>query len=206
MTPKKYGAVLADPPWSFQVWGEDTGHGRSAASHYPTMTLADLMALPVGDLLADDAALFMWAVWPQLPDAIKLGEAWGLKYKTLAFDWLKRSAGGRSWHMGLGYWTRANSEPCLLFTKGSPKRQNKSIRQLIVDVGQLALFPPIVAPVSVHSAKPNEQYERIMALVDGPYLELFARMAYPGWDAWGNEAPNSISWWPPKPEEVLSNA
>ena len=135
----------------------------------------------------------MWACWPTLPDALKVGSAWGFEYKTLGFDWLKRSPNGGAWHTGMGYWTRANSEPCLLFTKGSPCRKSKSVKQLIADVGQLELCPPIIAPVGEHSAKPLEAYRRIMALVNGPYLELFARIAYPGWDTWGFEAPNPVA-------------
>jgi len=191
---RRYKVIYADPAWNFEVWSRDTGAGRSAEAHYPTMTLDELKALPVNDLADNDCALFMWSVWPRLPDAIALGESWGFEYKTLAFDWLKRTSTGEHWHMGMGYWTRANSEPCLLFTRGNPKRRSKGVRQLIVDVGQQSLFPPMVQPVSVHSAKPFEAYERIEALLDGPYLELFARVKYPGWDVWGNEAPDSIQW------------
>lgn len=192
----RYGVILADPPWSFRLWSQDTGAGRAAASHYSTMTLDDLKALPVGELAAPDCALFMWAVWPSLPDAFELGRAWGFEYKTLAFDWLKRSPTGAKWHMGLGYWTRANSEPCLLFTRGAPKRKSAAVRQLIVEDGQLTLFDPLVAAVGAHSAKPHAQYGRIESLLDGPYLELFARNSALGWDAWGNEAPNCIDWRP----------
>lgn len=191
-----YAVIYADPPWSFKVWSRPVAHlgisGRSAADHYPTMNTDDLCRLSVGALAAPDCALFMWACWPTLPDALRLGQAWGFEYKTLAFDWLKRSPGGGAWHTGMGYWTRANSEPCLLFTKGSPRRKSKSVKQLIADVGQAELFAPIIAPVGEHSAKPIEAYRRIMALVDGPYLELFARVNYPGWDSWGDQAPNSV--------------
>jgi len=191
-----YAAILCDPPWQFNVWSRDTGLGRSAEAHYRTVSTDALCALPVADLAAPDCCLFLWATWPTLPDALRLGAAWGFEYKTLAFDWLKRSRQGTSWHVGLGFWTRANSEPCLLFTKGSPVRKSKGVRQLIVDVGQESLFPPIIDRITVHSAKPLEAYSRIMALVEGPYLEMFARNAYPGWDAWGNEAPNRIDWRP----------
>ena len=193
---KKYSVIYADPPWEFRVWSADTGKGRSAEAHYNTLSLDVLRNMPVHDLAAPDSALFMWATWPTLPEALELGAAWGFEYKTLAFDWLKRTASGSSWHMGMGYWTRANSEPCLLFTRGSPKRRSRGVRQLIVDVGQQSLFPPIVQPVSAHSAKPIEAYERIEALLDGPYLELFARVQYTGWDTWGDEAPNAIDWSP----------
>lgn len=200
---KRYAVIYADPPWSFEVWAVPmkpiTGShgGRSAADHYDTMTLDQLKAMPVSDLAADDCALFMWIVWPSLPDALELGKAWGFEYKTLGFDWLKQTPSGAGWHMGMGYWTRANSEACLLFTRGTPKRRSAGVRQLIAEDGTLPMFPPpVVAPVGVHSAKPYAAYERIMALLDGPYLELFARVKYEGWDVWGNEAPDPIMWEP----------
>lgn len=203
----RYGVIYADPPWAFEVWsrpakaaynkngkGGELRGGRSAEDYYTTMPIEELMAIPVDTLAAPDCALFMWTTWPTLPDALALGRAWGFEYKTLAFDWLKRTPSGTGWHTGMGYWTRANSEPCLLFTKGSPTRKSKSVKQVIAEVGQLELFPPIIEPITVHSAKPFEAYRRIEALLDGPYLELFARVAWPGWDVWGNEAPNSIDW------------
>ena len=187
-----YRVIYADPPWQFKVWS-DRGDKRNgiAEAHYRTMPIEKLCALPVSTLATSDCALFMWATWPTLPDALRLGAAWGFEYKTCAFCWLKRTPNGNSWHVGMGYWTRANSEPCLLFTRGAPKRKSKGVRQLIADVGQQELFPPIVEPLTIHSAKPFEAYRRIEALLDGPYLELFARNAWPGWDCWGNEAPES---------------
>jgi N6-adenosine-specific RNA methylase IME4 len=86
---KTYGAILLDPAWQFKVYSKDTGQGRSAESHYPTMSLEDMKALPVPDLMAKDCAVFMWATFPTLPEAIELGRAWGLQYKTCAFLWAK---------------------------------------------------------------------------------------------------------------------
>lgn len=184
----RYSAIMIDPPWQFKVWSKDTGQGRSAESHYPTLDIDEMKKLPMHKLMADDCAVFMWATWPTLPDALALGVAWGLEYKTCAFDWLKRTSTGNAWHMGMGYWSRANSEPCLLFTRGKPKRKSKGVRQLIPDVGQMDMFsPPIIARVSAHSAKPNEAYRRVEQLVYAPYLEVFARRRRDGWDAIGNE-------------------
>jgi N6-adenosine-specific RNA methylase IME4 len=185
-----FPVIYADPPWQFRVWSKDTGQGRSAEAHYPTMTIDDICALPVVDLTAPDAALFMWATWPTLPDALRLGTAWGFEYKTLAFDFLKLTRAGRGWHVGMGYYTRANTEPCLLFTKGKPKRRSRKVRQLIVDGAetQPTLFElPIIAPLGDHSAKPYEAYRRIERLFEGPYLELFARTRWPGWVSVGND-------------------
>ena len=115
-----------------------------------------------------------------MPQALKVIEAWGFTYKTCAFCWNKGNTlplfpDDFRDKMGLGYWTRANSEVCLLATRGKPKRLNADVRQIIQ------------APLREHSRKPDEVYSRIERLVAGPYLELFARQAWPGWDSWGNE-------------------
>jgi len=183
---KRYNAVVFDLPWSFRVWSKDTGQGRSAESHYSTMSIADLQALPVQRLFADDCAVFMWATWPTLPQALTLGAAWGLEYKTCAFDWVKLTANGKH-HFGMGYWSRANTEPCLLFTQGKPKRLDKGVPQLLADNPQQALFPPLATQVMAHSVKPEESYRRVERLIAGPYLDVFARRKRKGWDAIGNE-------------------
>lgn len=185
---KRYSAIMIDPPWQFKVWSNETGIARSADNHYPTLDIKELKKLPIQRLMGEDCAVFMWAIWSMLPEALELGKAWGLTYKTLGFDWLKRTSTGQKWHMGMGYWSRANSEPCLLFTKGNPKRKSKEVRQLLVeDDSQLPLFPPMVNRVLSHSAKPTESYCRVEQLVDGPYLDVFARRKTKGWDAIGNE-------------------
>lgn len=186
----KYGAILCDPPWRFEVWSGETavkrraGHGTNvcAAVHYQTMAPNELQALPVKELAAENCALFMWVTWPTLLEAIDLIEAWGFRYKTCAFDWMKAHAGqiemfreDNDVMMGMGYWTRANSEPCLLATRGKPKRLNADVRQ------------GIIAPRREHSRKPDGIHERIERLVAGPYVELFARQKRPGWDCWGNQ-------------------
>lgn len=190
-----FGAILADPPWRFEVWSGETAvkkrnntperHGTNvnASVHYQTMAADELRALPIQDLAANDCALFMWATWPTLLDAIELIEAWGFKYKTCAFDWMKAHTGQIEMFradgdplMGMGYWTRANSEPCLLATRGKPKRLAADVRQGIIE------------PRREHSRKPDCVHDRIQRLVSGPYLELFARQSRPGWTTWGNQA------------------
>lgn len=179
----KYGAILADPPWHFQAWASPSyGNGRSAESHYSTMKEDDIAALPVADLAADDCVLFMWACWPTAKQAFRIMEAWGFTYKTCAFCWLKADATQIQMfedaiepHMLLGYWTRSNSEFCLLGTRGKPKRLNADVRQ------------GIIAPKREHSRKPDGIHERIERLVSGPYVELFARQRRPNWDCWGNQ-------------------
>lgn len=177
----RYGAIYADPPWAFKAWS-GKGTARAADNHYSTMSMPDLHQLPVGDLAAPDSVLLVWIVWPTLREAMSLIESWGFTYKTCGFSWIKASASQISLfeddfspQVGCGYWTRANSEVCLLATRGSPKRLNADVRQAII------------APRRQHSRKPDGIHERIERLVAGPYLELFARQQRPGWDCWGNE-------------------
>ena len=170
----KAGAILADPPWHFLARSEK-GEGRSAAQHYTTDRLGEITSLPIAQLAAAHCVLFMWMVdWcPKL--ALDVIDAWGFAHKTTAFTWAKQQKSGDGWHMGQGYWTRANPEDCWLATRGSPKRLDAGVRQLLIH------------PVMEHSRKPDEIHERIKALVAGPYLEAYARRPYPGWTTWGNE-------------------
>jgi len=186
-----YGAILADPPWHFQAW-VDTGHsgsrlpnggknyGSSRGPTYQTMREAELAALPVSHLAADNSVLFMWICWPVLEQSLRLLNAWGFSYKTCGFSWMKADqyrlfALQEDVRMGLGYWTRANSEVCLLATRGKPKRRSANVRQGIIE------------PLREHSRKPDCTHQRIEELVPGPYLELFARAPRKGWDVWGNQ-------------------
>ncbi len=120
----------------------------------------------------------MWATFPMLREALQLIEAWGFEYKTIAFNWIKQNKRGSGLFWGLGNWTRSNSEICLLAIKGKPKRLSAAVHSVIM------------SPVQRHSQKPEEARERIVQLMgDLPRIELFARSAAPGWDVWGNEAP-----------------
>jgi N6-adenosine-specific RNA methylase IME4 len=178
---KRFGVIYADPPWSFDVWS-GVGKDRSAENHYPTMSQSEIEALPVGSLAADDCALFLWCVMPQLPEALRVIESWGFSYKTCAFVWVKRTRDEEKFATGMGYWTRANAELCLLATRGSPQRLNADVHQ-VVD-----------SPRLEHSEKPEEVAARIQRLVPGPYIELFARKNRDGWAAWGQvQAPGDLS-------------
>ncbi len=182
-----FKAIYADPPWNFVTrWAQarTTGEkgGGDRGPKYDLMTTDQICQLPVGDLAADECVLFLWACWPNLTDALRVIEAWGFTYKTCGFCWTKADArqaeffqAETSAHIGLGYWTRANSEPCLLATKGSPKRQSAGVRQAIIE------------PRREHSRKPDRIIGDIERLVEGPYLELFARTQRPGWTVWGNQ-------------------
>ena len=96
------------------------------------MSINELCALPVAELAAPDSALFLWATFPQLPEALRLIEAWGFTYKSVAFVWLKKNRKADSWFYGLGFWTRGNAEICLLATRGHPKRQAANVHQFII--------------------------------------------------------------------------
>lgn len=183
-----YGAILADPPWSF-LTRSDKGKDRSPEQHYQTMTLDEIKALPVAEIAAKNCVLFMWGIDTHLQMSLDVIAAWGFTYKTRAFCWAKlnnlpedpgqavdvRDPG--TFFCGMGFWSRANPEDCYLGTRGSPKRNEhgKGVRRLIV------------AERREHSRKPDETYDRIETLVPGPYAELFSRSSRPGWDAMGNE-------------------
>jgi N6-adenosine-specific RNA methylase IME4 len=209
MAPFQFNTILADPPWPYNSWTAVGVPTRKlvargmAPAHYPVMSFEQMAELPVASFASKNCSLFMWATWPRMPMALQLGKAWGFKYSTVAFVWVKLSPKSRrfeeikaeltldlartytakevlamlpKFHFGLGYWTRANTEFCLLFTKGSPKRQDN------------AVFQVIHAPLGRHSEKPQDQYPAIERLVEGPYLELFARKAERvNWSFWGNE-------------------
>ena len=178
----RFDVILADPPWTFKVWNKDTGSGRSASNHYPVMTIDDICNLPVQPLMADNCALFLWATWPNILDAFRVIESWGVTYRTDAWTWVKTNKNGIGVRMGLGYYSRSCVEPCLLAVRGS------------MPVAAHDVLALIYSPVRKHSQKPDEQYAKIERLYpNGRYLELFARNKNrPNWSYWGNEVENDI--------------
>lgn len=174
----KYNIIYADPPWQYR----NKSVKGAAENHYNTMNVEKICALPVSDISATDSILFLWATFPKLPEAIRVIEAWGFEYKSVAFVWLKRNRKSCSWFYGLGYWTRGNAEICLLATKGHPKRKSSSVHQFIV------------SPLEAHSKKPDVARDKILELMgDLPRVELFAREQVSGWEAWGNEVNSTIT-------------
>lgn len=173
-TNKKYNIIYADPPWRYQ----DRKCNGACEFHYETMSIKDICKLPINNIAAKDCVLFLWSTYPMLNEAMQLMEAWGFKYKTIAFQWVKQNKSGNGFFFGLGRWTRGNTECCLIATKGKPKRVNNSVSQLIV------------SPIQAHSKKPEEARIKIVDLMGNlPRIELFARESFEGWDCWGNEAP-----------------
>lgn len=175
--PDKYGILYADPPWEYS----HSSVNGAAEKHYLTMRDEDIYRLPVARLAADNCALFLWATFPKLPEALRTIEAWGFQYKTVAFVWIKQNRKAKSWFWGLGFWTRGNAEICLLAIRGHPRRVSAKVHQLIV------------SPVEEHSKKPGIVRDKIVELMgDLPRVELFARKKTPGWDVWGNEVESDI--------------
>jgi len=178
----KYQIIYADPPWSYKVWSKKTDSGRTAKSHYNTMSNEDIQKLPIQNIADKNCVLFLWVTAPCLIEGIELIKKWGFNYKTIGFTWVKKNKKADSWFWGMGHYTRANAELCLLATKGKPlKRINKGIHQIVDD------------RIREHSQKPNSVRKRIVELFgDLPRIELFAREKTSGWDIWGNEIKNDI--------------
>jgi len=171
---KKYNIIYADPPWSYR--DKALSGNRGACCKYSVMNTNDIANLPVNKLAANDCVLFIWVTMPKLNECFDVINQWGFEYKTCAFTWVKRNKNSNSWFWGMGRWTRANAELCLIATKGKPKRMSASVHSIID------------TPIEQHSKKPDIVRDKIVELCgDLPRIELFARQSTPGWDVWGNE-------------------
>lgn len=176
-TDNKYNIIYADPPWQYKVWS-GKGKAGNAEKHYNTMNIKDIVNMKdiIDKISADDCALFLWITFPCLKEGLEVIKEWGFTYKTCAFNWVKRNKKSSSWFFGMGYWTRANSEICVIATKGNIKRENAKVQQIID------------TPIEEHSKKPDIVKEKIVELMgDKPRIELFARKSTDNWDCWGNE-------------------
>lgn len=165
---RRYRTILADPPWDVEQKG-----ARGAQKHYPLMTLADIAAMPVGELAAENCHLWLWVTNGTLRHGYDIAEMWGFTVRS-PLTWVK-------FRLGLGTYLRNSTEHLLLCTKGKAPVQYRSQPTWIS------------APVQDHSHKPEEQYALIERISGGPYLELFARRRQPGWDVWGNEVDSDIA-------------
>ena len=167
-TNKKYNIIYADPPWEYK----ESGNGnRVVKAHYPTMNIEDIKKLPIPKIADDISILFMWVTFPRLIQGIEVIKTWEYEYYGLGFDWVKTSKNGKpSW--GMGYYTRQNTEICLI---GVKKDKTK-------------MLSVIHSERKEHSRKPDEVREKIVRICgDLPRIELFARQYVEGWDCWGNE-------------------
>lgn len=179
-TRNRFGVIVADPPWSYDVAAYNYAPGR----HYDIMSDAAIAALPVGDLAADDVVLLLWATWPKLlePSAVpNVIKSWGFEYVT-GFPWIKITDVGRSLfsgdvefapQWGVGYWARGTSEPLLICRRGKPQLPERE-------------FVGLLSPNVRHSKKPLSVHDYAETLT-GPRVELFAREPRPGWVVWGND-------------------
>lgn len=201
-----FSLILSDPPWLYDDRRTHASAGM-ALSAYPCMPVADICALPVGAVAAKDSILALWTTFPKLREGLRVVEAWGFRFVTVGFVWVKLNpAARRTWHhldglvrvqdgyyngekerpdiySGLGHYTNANAEVVLFGRRGKGlPRVSRSVKQIVI------------APRGRHSAKPPEVRDRLVALFgDVPRLEMFARPPFgDGWTYWGNEADQSV--------------
>lgn len=175
-TNKKYNIIYADPPWNYNDKRSGKKLSGGASNHYKTMKTEEIKNLPVRELADENCMLFMWATFPNLQEALNVIKAWGFKYKTLGFSWIKTNKKNGKPFFGIGYYTKSNCEVCLIGVKGKPIKQSNSVSSVII------------SPREEHSKKPDIVREKIVELIgDVPKIELFARQKVDNWDCWGNE-------------------
>lgn len=173
-TNKKYDVIYADPAWSYK--DKALSGNRGACCKYDVMSIEDIKKLPIKNISNNDCILFMWVTMPKLNECFEVIKEWGFNYKTCAFTWIKQNRKSNSLFWGMGRWTRANAELCLVATKGKPKRKSAKVHSVII------------SKIREHSRKPDETRDRIIELCGNiPRIELFARQSVEGWDCWGNE-------------------
>ena len=169
-TTKKYNIIYADPAWSYFESGN-----KNQSLHYNTMSISDICKIPVKNIADKNCILFIWVTFPILQESFKVIESWGFKYSTCGFNWIKKNKIADTTFFGCGAWTRANSELCLIATKGSILRLDNTISQVIE------------SPIEGHSKKPDIIRQLITQLVgELPRIELFSRQNINGWDVWGD--------------------
>lgn len=183
-----YQIVYADPPWNFKndidkitknysSGPNGRAKGINILSYYNTMSIEDIKELPIKDIVHKDAACFMWTTDTHLPYALEIMKAWGFTYKTIGFVWVKKSTHGKQIKM-LAPWTNKGAEICLFGTRGAMTKYlgANNVCQVHEEIRR------------EHSRKPDIIRDEIVRMFpDCRRIELFARTAMPGWDAWGNE-------------------
>jgi N6-adenosine-specific RNA methylase IME4 len=191
-TETKFKVLYSDNPLWYanrKTGGErnnKTKFGGGAQKHYPLMKDEELLAMSpvIKNISTENSAMFMWATMPKLDFCIELLKAWGFRYTTTAFvwvkpvqDWKEEVSKGKQlrWKNGPGFYTGSNSEIVILGVKGSMQPNKKMLDSVIIE------------PVREHSRKPDEVKKRIELMYDGPRLEMFARTETVGWESWGNQ-------------------
>jgi len=190
---KKYQVIYADPAWQYgskELYGDKTKGSKKRENRfrtieriYTTMAIPQIKELKVKEITDKNCACFMWVTDSHLKEGIEVMEAWGFKYKTIAFVWLKKTSTGKT-VLNFAPHTLKSTEICLLGIKGSMKdfKKSNNVRQLIE------------AERTEHSKKPNEARLRIKELYpNAEMIELFAREVTDGWDVWGNEVESSVA-------------
>ncbi len=177
-TSKKYNVIYADPPWEYKESGG--GNRGTAGLPYPSMTTDEICELPIKSICDDTSILFIWATFRKLEECLKVINAWGFEYYGLGFDWVKTNKNQDTPCWGMGYYTRQNTEICLIGVKPD---KNKRIKPQVRN--ELSV---VHSKKREHSRKPDVIRDSIVNICgDIPRIELFARQEFDGWDCWGNE-------------------
>jgi len=185
---RKFGTIMADPPWRFQNKTGKVAPEHKRLNRYPTMSLDDICAMPVEELADEPSHLYLWVPNALLPDGLKVMEAWGFQYKSNII-WEKIRKDGGPDGRGVGFYFRNVTEILLFGVRGKNARTLKPGRS---QVNYFEAREPegdiLKTRKREHSRKPDEQYEIIESCSWGPYLELFARGLRDNWTVWGNQA------------------
>lgn len=173
----KYDLIYADPPWSYE---REVGQGV-ACEQYNTMSLEDIKKLPINELSNKNSILLIWVTFPKLEEAFEVIKSWGFNYRTIGFNWIKTNNDGSPF-FGIGYYTKSNSEVCLICKKG------KGLKVLDNTISQI-----VFSRKDKHSKKPHAVYfllEKLFGNINR--IELFARNKREGWDSFGNQKIDDI--------------
>lgn len=175
---RRFGTVLADPPWRFSNRTGKVAPEHRRLARYGTLALEQICALPVGEVVADRAHCYLWVPNALLPEGLKVLAAWGFEYKS-NIVWHKVRRDGGSDGRGVGFYFRNVTELLVFGTRGKNARTLPPGRRQVNLLGTRK---------REHSRKPDEQYAIIESCSWGPYLELFGRGVRAGWTVWGNQA------------------
>lgn len=175
---KRFGTILADPPWRFTNRTGKVAPEHRRLARYPTLSVEEICSLPLADHLEEIAHCYLWVPNALLPDGLEVLRGWGFEYKTNLI-WHKVRMDGGSDGRGVGFYFRNVTEVVLFGVRG------KGARTLAPGRRQVNLF---ASRKREHSRKPDEQYSIIESCSMPPYLELFGRGKRPKWTVWGNQA------------------